>query len=61
MGESTSRRPPPHAKGTGEARKATSTEPEQEPQQQPDAPPAAGPAKKQEPQSKFHGSDPRKH
>ncbi len=61
MGESTSRRPPPDARETGEARKAANAESEQESQQQPEAPPAAGPAKKQEPQSKFHGNDPRRH
>lgn len=64
MGESTSRRPPPDAKGTRETRKAASTEPEQDAQAQaqPQPDPRSGdPAKKQGPQSKFHGSDPRKH
>lgn len=61
MGDSASRRPPPDAHGTGEASKATETEPEQEPQAQPDPHPAADPAKEEGPRSKFHGSDPRKH
>ena len=60
MGESTSRRPPPDARGTGEAREDASAEPEQDAQPQPD-PRSGDPAKKQGPQSKFHGSDPRKH
>lgn len=62
MGESTSRRPPPDARGTGKTREDAGTEPEQDaqPQPQPDAR-SGDPAKKQGPQSKFHGSDPRKH
>ena len=62
MGESTSRRTPPGARGTGKTSEDASTEPEQDAQAQPQPDPRSGdPAKKQGPQSKFHGSDPRKH
>jgi hypothetical protein len=58
MGDSAPRKQPPDDRGTGKGREAPAAEPEQEPPAQADPRPAADPAKKQGPQSKFHGGQP---